>query len=310
MRKGVLVVLLVFGVVFSGRIAWADSSATAGATANAGAVAGAVATGGSSGAVATGGSARVDNVNITAPKIGVQVKVNPGQTVAPETQSSVAIDSHAVTNYKYINRQFLSLPIGGNPMGGVMQDFLPPKAFGYPWNYTGVLEGIWKQKGEIKKIKIKEMKEHCYRKLKPQKEVMVVTNHKAWIRGSIVGEVMIKGAEREDSRSIQMAAVDTLASWGANVIWIQVNALEHEAESSYSGFILGSGVGGVMAAEEKVASSGSGGIGKGSSRLGFVHYPIVHATGYRGKILKVEKKKVKEEKLEVETNGKKWQAIQ
>ena len=308
MRKGIGVLLAVL-VVFWGGIAWADSSASsaANATANAGAVAGAVATGGSSGAVATGGSARVDNVNITAPKIGVQVKVNPGQTVAPETQSSVAIDSHAVTNY--INRQFL--PVGLPPIGGTMQDFLPPKAFGYPWNFSPVIEGRWEKREDIvKKIKIKEIKEHCYRKMTPQKKVIVVTDHKVLIKGSIVGEVMIKGAEREDSRSIQMAAVDTLASWGANVIWIQVNALEHEAESSYSGFILGSGVGGVMAAEEKVASSGSGGIGKGSSRLGFVHYPIVHATGYRGKILKVEKKKVKEEKLEVETNGKKWQAIQ
>jgi len=302
MRKGVLVVLLVFGVVFSGRIAWADSSATAGAEANAGAIA----TGGSAGAVASGGSARVDNVNITAPEIGVQVEVNPGQTVAPETQSSVAIDSHAVTNY--INRQFL--PVGIPPIGGTMQDFLPPSQFGYPWNFSPVLEGTWKQKGEIKKIKIKEMKEYCYRKLKSQKKVTVVANHKVLIEGEIIGEIKIKAAESEDSLSIQMAAIDKLASWGANVIWVRVNALEHEAKSSYSGFILGGGAGGVMASQEKVATSGSGGIGKGSSRLSFLHYPVVHATGYRGKIIKVEKKKVKKEELEVETDGKKWQAIQ
>jgi len=304
MRKGVLVVLLVFGVVFSGRIAWADSSATAGASANANAGAASFASGGSA-------SAHVSNLNVNAPQteIGVGVEVNPGQTVAPETTSSVSIDSHA--KYIQVNRQFLSLPIGGNPMGGTMQDFLPPKAFGYPWNFSPVLEGTWKQKGEIKKIKIKEMKEYCYRKLKSQKKVTVVANHKVLIEGEIIGEIKIKAAESEDSLSIQMAAIDRLASWGANVIWVRVNALEHEAKSSYSGFILGGGAGGVMASQEKVATSGSGGIGKGSSRLSFLHYPVVHATGYRGKLVEVKKeiKKEVEEKAK-SGNGKKWQAIQ
>lgn len=107
-----------------------------------------------------------------------------------------------------------------------------------------------------------------------------------------------------------MAAVDTLASWGANVIWVRVNALEHEAKSSYSGFILGGGAGGVMASQEKVASSGSGGIGKGSSRLSFLHYPVVHAIGYKGKVVEVKKEKeVKEEEVKG-GDGKKWQAIQ
>ena len=307
MRKGVLgvlvvlVVLLVFGVVFSGRIAWADSSATAGASANANAGAASFASGGSA-------SAHVSNLNVNAPQteIGVGVEVNPGQTVAPETTSSVSIDSHA--KYIQVNRQFL--PISVPPVGGVMQDFLPPKAFGYPWNFSPILEGKWKRQGIVKKIKVKELKKYCYFKTKPSSEVIVVTDHKVLVSGKIIGEVKIKGVESEDSREVQMAVIDELASWGANIVWIRVNALEHEAKSSYSGFILGSGVGGVMAAEEKVASSGSGGIGKGSSKLSFLHYPIVHAIGYRGKILKVEKKKVKEEKLEVETDGKKWQAIQ
>ena len=66
-----------------------------------------------------------------------------------------------------------------------------------------------------------------------------------------------------------------------------------------------------MASQEKVAASGSGGIGKGSSKLSFLHYPIVHAVGYKGKLVEVKKeiKKEVEEKAK-SGNGKKWQAIQ
>jgi len=299
---GLVVVALVFLLGIGNVSADSSSTANAGASANASAGAASFASGGSA-------SAHVSNVNVTAPEIKVGVSVNPGQEVSPETTSRVEIDSHAVTNYKYINRQFF--PIGIPPIGGTMQDFLAPSQFGYPWNFSPVLEGTWKQKGEIKKIKIKEMKEYCYRKLKSQKKVTVVANHKVLIEGEIIGEIKIKAAESEDSLSIQMAAIDRLASWGANVIWIRVNALEHEAKSSYSGFILGGGTGGVMASQEKVAASGSGGIGKGSSRLSFLHYPVVHATGYRGKLVEVKKeiKKEVEEKAK-SGNGKKWQAIQ
>ncbi len=307
MKRLEVILVLFFLVLFLGHtasFACGDSLANAGASANANAA-----------SFASGGSSHVSNLNAPQTKIGVQVdsdinpeiKVNSGQTVAPKTTSSVTIDSHA--RYIQVNRHFLPLPISGN-MGGAMQDFLPPEVFGFPWNYSGVLEGIWRQKREIKKIKIKEIKEHCYRKLRPQKEVRLITNHKVLIRGSIVGEIMIKAESTEDSRAVQMAAIDKLASWGANIIEFTVNALEHEAKSSYSGFILGSGVGGLMASQEKIAASGSGGIGKGSSKLSFLHYPVVHAVGYRGKILKVEKKKAKKEELEVETDGKKWQAIQ
>ena len=109
MKRLEVILVLFFLVLFLGHtasFACGGSSANAGASANANA--GAIATGGSAGAVASGGSAQVDNnnTNIAAPKIGVEVEVNPGQTVAPETSSKVTIDSHAVTNYKYVNRHF------------------------------------------------------------------------------------------------------------------------------------------------------------------------------------------------------------
>ncbi len=301
MKRLEVILVLFFLVLFLGHTAFACGSsadANAGASANANAA-----------SFASGGSSRVNNVNIADPEIGVQVEVNPGQTVAPETSSKVTIDSHATTKYKHINRQFL--PISVPPVGGVMQDFLPPSQFGYPWNFSPVIEGNWKRQDDAKKIKVKELKKYCYFKTEPSSEVIVVTDHKVLVSGKIIGEVKIKGAEKEDSRELQMAAVDLLAGWGANVVWFRINGLEHEARSSYSGFILGGGAGAVMASQEKVATSGSGGIGKGSTRLGFLHYPIVHAIGYRGKILKkVEKKKVKKEELKVEGDGKKWQAIQ
>jgi len=301
LEGGLVVVLLVFLLGIGNVFADSSSTANAGASANASAGAASFASGGSA-------SAHVSNVNVTAPEIKVGVSVNPGQEVSPETTSRVEIDSHAVTNYKYINRQFFS--IGMPPIGGTMQDFLPPSQFGYPWNFSRVIEGNWKKQDVLRKIKVKKIKEYCYRKMAPQKKVVVLTNHQVLVKGKIVGELKIKGTETEDSTSIQMAAIDKLASWGANIVWIRVNALEHEAKSSYSGFILGSGVGGVMAAEEKVASSGSGGIGKGSSKLSFLHYPVVQAVGYYGKIIEVKKEKeVKEEEVKG-GDGKKWQAIQ
>ena len=312
MKRLEVILVLFFLVLFLGHtasFACGDSLANAGASANANAA-----------SFASGGSSHVSNLNAPQTKIGVQVdsdinpeiKVNSGQTVAPKTTSSATIDSHAVTNYKYVNRQFLPIPIGGNPMGGVMQDFLPPSQFGYPWNFSPVIEGNWKRQDDAKKIKVKELKKYCYFKTEPSSEVIVVTDHKVLVSGKIIGEVKIKGAEKEDSRELQMAAVDLLAGWGSNIVWIRVNALEHEARSSYSGFILGGGAGAVMASQEKVASSGSGGIGKGSTRLGFLHYPIVHAIGYRGKLIGVKKEKTKkeEEKKAESGDGKRWQAIQ
>ena len=305
MKRLEVILVLFFLVLFFGHTAFACSvNANAGANANANAA-----------SFASGGSSRVDNTNVISTQINPKIKnevgvsVNPGQTVAPETTSEVTIDSHA--RYIQINRHFFPLPIGGNPMGGAMQDFLPPSQFGYPWNFSPVIEGNWKKQNVLRKIEIKEIKKYCYRRMTSQGKVMVVADHQLFVEGILIGEVKIKGAEKEDSRELQMAAINLLAQWGANIVWFRINSLEHEAKSSYSGFILGGGTGGLMASQEKVAASGSGGIGKGSSKLSFLHYPVVHAIGYRGKILKkVEKKKAKEEKLEVETDGKKWQAIQ
>jgi len=303
MKRVVLVFLVIFGVVFSLTPAKAqEATANANATANAR-------------AMATSGSAQVqvNNAPQVNSQIGIGVEVNPGQTVAPTSESAVVIDSHAQYTTRYTNRQFFPISVGGSPIvGGPIQPFVRPKAFGYPWNFSPVLEGKWEKKEDVvKKIKIKELKEYCYLKLSPTKKVIVVTDHKVLIEGRIIGEVKIKAAETEDSRAVQMAAIDKLASWGANIIWIRVNALEHEAKSSYSGFILGGGAGGIMAEKERAAVSGSGGIGKGSSRLSFLHYPIVEAIGYHGKIIEVKKeKKVEKEEKNENGDGKKWQAIQ
>jgi len=262
-------------------------------------------------AIATGGTTHISNsnINLATPEVNVKVKMNPQQEIAPKTSSQVKIDSH--NNYKYLNRQFLPSPTF--PSMGVMQDFLPPKIFGFPWNYLNAIEGKWKkcEWKSVKKIKVKELKKYCYLMLPPTKEVVVITDHHFLLKGKkIIGEVIVKGRKNQDSREIQMAVLDILASWGANVIFFQVNTMEHQAESTYSGIIIGGATAGLMAGQEKVATTGSGGIGQGSSRLRFIHFPVVHAIGYHGKILKVKKETEPKERYETDRKNEKWQIIQ
>ncbi|MCD6412448.1 hypothetical protein J7K91_02115, partial [bacterium] len=114
------------------------------------------------------------------------------------------------------------------------------------------------------------------------------------------GEVIIKGDKKSDSRELLIAAIDRLASKGANLIWIRVNSVESRAVSHYKGFVVGGSGGGVLFYEEKVALSGGTGIGRGTTSLEFQHFPVVQAVGYKAS--KVEK--IKEEKVEKEITEK------
>ena len=223
--------------------------------------------------------------------------------------SSVKIETKAKSIYK--NRQIISPPVITIP--SPMQPFLTPRQLSpSPWNFLNVIEGKWKKSNCVKKIKITKLKAHIYRKRDPVDEVVVVSSKKILFEGEKIGEIILKGSKDTDSRELQMLAIDYLASYGANVIWISSNYYESEAVSEYSGLIIGGSGGSVLLYEEKAAVTGATGVGKGRTKLKFEHFPVIKATGYRGKIKKItqekEERKEKEKKIE-ENERKKWEVI-
>jgi len=222
--------------------------------------------------------------------------------------SSVKIETKAKSIYK--NRQIISPPVITIP--SPMQPFLTPRQLSpSPWNFLNVIEGKWKKSNCVKKIKITKLKAHIYRKRDPVDEVVVVSSKKILFEGEKIGEIILKGSKDTDSRELQMLAIDRLASYGANVIWITSNYYESKVISEYTGFVIGGSGGGVILYEEKAALSGGTGIGKGKTSLEFISFPVIKAIGYRGEIKKIiqqrEEKMEKEEKIENER--KKWEVI-
>jgi len=139
----------------------------------------------------------------------------------------------------------------------------------------------------------------------------VVGNSKVKVKGEIVGEIVIKGSEKTDSRDLIMAAIDKLAASGANLVWIRVNSIESKAISKYRGFVVGGSGGGVLFYEEKASLVGGTGIGKGTTTLEFEHFPVLQAIGYRAeRIIKKIEETEKKEKEKIEKNHKKkWEVI-
>lgn len=231
--------------------------------------------------------------------------------ISPSTSSSVSISTKTYTKSKYVNRQFL------HPMGvGIpspMQPFLAPRQLSPAiWNFLPVIEGKWKKKDdEVKILKVIEYKEHIYRHETPVKEVRVISNSKIKIvGGEIVGEVIIKGSEKTDSRELMMAAIDKLAANGANLVWVRINSIESKAVSHYKGFVVGGSGGGVILYQEKASLVGGTGIGRGTTTLEFHHFPVLQAIGYRAaKIEKIISEKTEEEKEKIGNHRKEYEII-
>jgi hypothetical protein len=226
--------------------------------------------------------------------------------------AAVNIDSHSRS--KFVNRQFM--PFGNFNFGGVMQDFVDPAHFGTPWNYRMIKSGWWKRIGveSEEEIKLEMIKMHHYATFPSCKKVHVVVD-KVRIVGSHVGEISAKASAESDTRSLMLALIDKLASWGANVIAVRVNGTIYEPESTYEGFILGGNAGGIYGPAEKIASSGGGGVGKGSNKLTINYHPVMIVDGYRGRIVEIETEMKKnnnnteKSKKLFHNHGKEWQEI-
>jgi len=311
----VFVILVFLSIPFSAIEVYADSSASASSSASSTAIMNAPSSSSASASVSVSdispsASASVSNISPSA-EIG-DVSAQVGDVSAKVSNispsASVNISTKTYTKSKYVNRQFI------HPMGvGIpspMQPFLAPRQLSPAiWNFLPVIEGKWKRGNEMKRIKVVEYKEHIY-KIFPAVDEVKVINSRVKIKGEIVGEIVVKGTERTDSREIITVAIDKLAQSGANLIWIRVNSIESKAISRYSGFVVGGSGGGVIMYEEKAAISGGTGIGKGTTTLSFEHYPVVQAVGYRAaKIEKIISEKTETEKEKIGNHRKEYEII-
>ena len=246
-KVGFAIFVAIFVILVFSTFAYADSTANAGASASSSVNANISPSASASSSVSVSNispsaSAQIGDVNTSAQVGDVSAQVGDVSAqignISPTTSSSVNISTS--TKSKYINRQFI------HPMGvGIpspMQPFLAPRQLSPAiWNFLPVIEGKWKRGNEMKRIKVVEYKEHIYKIFPAVDEVKVISNSKVKIEGRIVGEIIIKGAEKSDSRELIMCAIDRLAQHGANLIWVRVNSIESKAISqreAISGYLV------------------------------------------------------------------------
>jgi len=255
-------------------------------------------------------SAQIGDVNTSAQVGDVSAQVGDVSAKVSNISPSSSVNIHTYSKSKYVNRQFLHPPAVGIP--SPMQPFLTPRQLSPAiWNYLPVIEGKWKKENEKKVVEVIEYKEHLYHQETPVEEVKVISNSKVKIvEGVLIGEIIIKGSKKTDSRELIMAAIDKLATSGANLVWIRINSIESKAISKYRGFVIGGSGGGVLLYEEKASLVGGTGVGRGTTTLEFQHFPVVQAVGYRAaKIEKIISEKTETEKEKIGNHRKEYEII-
>ncbi len=248
---------------------------------------------------ASGGDATALNKTVVAPNISpnisptnqVGVQVNPGQTVSPQQgqKQRLSIDDHSKTEIRNINRQFL--PLGAVPTTGTMQMFVPPREFGTIPNFEGVYLGIWRRasdrpstRKELMVSKDRPLKLHRYiYNLSPTQKVLVIVGKEPLRGASPVGEVDGMAYYKEDSRSLQMFAIDRMANWGANVVLVVINGAWFESWSKGSNKGVAGGGSQLATNLEKIVFGERLEYSLQKSKGGVVSYPVVQTIGYRMK---------------------------
>lgn len=208
--------------------------------------------------------------------------VNAGQTVSPQTQSSVNIDSHAVNNNKYINRQFL--PAGIDNASETMQYF--GKWNAHPWNVFPPEYGKWRPISN-KKIDIHydKMWVHFYHKFPPVKEVNFV-KYGAVHSGVLVASVAVRVRINQGTDDAQAIIASIARKNGGNNVEILSSSAIQVPTSKGWHIGTGAGAAGVIGSDEKASISGAGGTGMGKSSIKMEFSPFMQARIWRNGRLK------------------------
>ncbi len=220
----------------------------------------------SSNSVAGSSTSTIVGVNPT-----ISGTINSKQNISPS--SNVRIDSHAVNNSRYINRQFLQQGVPGRP--GTMQ------YFGWkniPWNVFPIIYGKWIATKSQKKVRYRKLWKHIYKEFTSAATAATVTFVKYGFNktdATIVASVAVELTANQGTDDAQIIIASLARKYGGNIIEVLSSSAEKVPTSSGWHIGFGAGAGGVVGANEKGALTGAGGTGFGKSSISVESLPFM-----------------------------------
>jgi|GEM_PF-3672834 len=216
---------------------------------------------------------------------------------------SVKIDSHAVNNNKYVNRQFL--PAGMDSTSETMQYF--GKWNIQPWNVFPPVYGKWKPTGNKQMdIHYDKMWIHLYHKLPPVKGVNFV-KFGAIRDGVLVASATVRVGAEQGTDDAQAIIAAIARKNGGN--YVEILASSAVQEPTAKGWHVGTGMGatGVIGSNEKAGISGAGGTGYGKSSIRMEFLPYMQVRIWRdGKVEDGKKIQPAKNQQSFKDHGKQW----